>query len=56
MLDEPAAGLHPHDVQLLVRALNRILDGGGNTVVLVEHNAALIRASDWLVEFGPGSG
>jgi len=56
VLDEPAAGLHPRDVELLVRALDRILDGGRNTVVLVEHNAAIIQACDWLVEFGPGSG
>src|SRR5439155_26643928 len=48
VLDEPAAGLHPRDVELLVRALDRILDGGRNTVVLVEHNAAIIRTSDWL--------
>ena len=56
VLDEPAAGLHPSDVALLVRALDRILDHGRNTVVLVEHNPAIIRAADWLVEFGPGSG
>ncbi len=56
VLDEPAAGLHPSDVELLVRALDRILDQGRNTVVLVEHNAAIIQACDWLVEFGPGSG
>ncbi|XXY55249.1 hypothetical protein WME91_45510 [Sorangium sp. So ce269] len=56
VLDEPAAGLHPRDVELLVRALDRILDQGRNTVVLVEHNPAIIRAADWLVEFGPGSG
>jgi excinuclease ABC A subunit len=56
VLDEPAAGLHPRDVQMLVRALDRILDHGRNTVVLVEHNPAIIRAADWLVEFGPGSG
>jgi excinuclease ABC A subunit len=56
VLDEPAAGLHPRDVELLVRALDRILDHGRNTIVLVEHNPAIIRAADWLVEFGPGSG
>ncbi|WP_433934992.1 hypothetical protein AB3662_10210 [Sorangium cellulosum] len=56
VLDEPAAGLHPRDVELLVRALDRIVDKGKNTVVLVEHNPAIIRAADWLIEFGPGSG
>jgi excinuclease UvrABC ATPase subunit len=56
VLDEPAAGLHPRDVERLVGALDRILDHGKNTVVLVEHNPAIIRAADWLIEFGPGSG
>ncbi|MCY1031272.1 hypothetical protein OV207_07370 [Corallococcus sp. BB11-1] len=56
VLDEPAAGLHPQDVAHLVRALDRILSVGHNTVVLVEHNAAIIGAADWLVEFGPGGG
>lgn len=56
VLDEPAAGLHPQDVALLVRALDRILSAGRNTVVLVEHNAAIIGKADWLIEFGPGGG
>jgi excinuclease ABC A subunit len=56
VLDEPAAGLHPSDVAMLVRALDRILAGGRNTVVLVEHNPAIIAAADWLIEFGPGGG
>ncbi|RKH44197.1 hypothetical protein D7Y23_28050 [Corallococcus sp. AB050B] len=56
VLDEPAAGLHPQDVAHLVRALDRILSVGLNTVVLVEHNAAIINAADWLIEFGPGGG
>ncbi|EYF08274.1 hypothetical protein [Chondromyces apiculatus] len=56
VLDEPAAGLHPTDVERLVRALDRILDRGKNTVVLVEHNPAIIQAADWIIEFGPGSG
>jgi excinuclease ABC A subunit len=56
VLDEPAAGLHPSDVAMLVRALDRILAGGRNTIVLVEHNPAIIAAADWLIEFGPGGG
>jgi excinuclease ABC A subunit len=56
VLDEPAAGLHPQDVALLLRALDRILSMGRNTVVLVEHNAAIIGKADWLIEFGPGGG
>lgn len=56
VLDEPAAGLHPTDVVRLVHALDRILDGGKNTIVLVEHNPAILHSADWIVEFGPGSG
>lgn len=55
-LDEPAAGLHPRDVARLRGALERALDGGRNTVVLVEHNLELIRGADHIVEVGPGSG
>ena len=56
ILDEPAAGLHPADVDRLAHALDRALDGGRNTVVIVEHNVELIRSADWLLDFGPGSG
>ncbi|HEX7773843.1 MAG TPA: hypothetical protein VF435_15585, partial [Pyrinomonadaceae bacterium] len=56
VLDEPSAGLHPHDVSQLLLVLDRVVGHGRNTVVLVEHNLALIRASDWIVDFGPGGG
>ena len=55
VLDEPTAGLHPHDVEPLVRLLLRLRDAG-NTLVVVEHNEAVIRAADHLVELGPGAG
>ena len=56
VLDEPSAGLHPRDVERLLRALDGVVAGGANTVVLVEHNLDLIRASDWVIDFGPGGG
>ena len=56
MLDEPAVGLHPLDVRRLATALERVLDDGRNTVVIVEHDLRLIRSADWVIEFGPGSG
>jgi excinuclease ABC A subunit len=56
ILDEPAVGLHPHDVRRLAAALDRVLDGGRNTMVIVEHDLQLIRSADWVIEFGPGSG
>lgn len=55
VLDEPSAGLHPCDAERLVPLLRGLRDDG-NTVVLVEHNATLIRAADRVVEFGPGAG
>ena len=56
ILDEPAVGLHPQDVGRLAIALERVLDGGRNTVVIVEHDLRLIRSADWVLDFGPGSG
>src|SRR6202050_306374 len=56
VLDEPSAGLHPRDVAQLLQVLDRVLSQGRNTIVLVEHNLDLIRASDWVIDFGPGGG
>lgn len=55
VLDEPAAGLHRDDVARLFRTLDRIVRDG-HSVVVVEHNLELVAASDWVIEFGPGSG
>ena len=55
VLDEPSAGLHAADMPRLVEAVQRLRDRG-NTVAIVEHEAALIRAADDVVELGPGAG
>ncbi|PYO99073.1 MAG: excinuclease ABC subunit A [Gemmatimonadetes bacterium] len=55
VLDEPTIGLHPADTGRLLALLRRLADGG-NTVVVVEHDPAAMRAADWMVELGPGSG
>ena len=55
VLDEPSIGLHPRDVARLTTALERLRDAG-NSVVVVEHEEAIIRAADHLVEVGPGAG
>src|SRR5881628_449502 len=55
VLDEPSIGLHPADVDRLLMLLRR-LSSGGNTVVVVEHDPAAMRAADWMVELGPASG
>lgn len=56
IMDEPAVGLHPRDVRRLAAALERVVDGGRNTVVVVEHDLRLIASADWVIDFGPGSG
>lgn len=55
VLDEPSVGLHPHDTDRLLAAIVRLRDRG-NTVVVVEHEEAMIRAADQVVEVGPGAG
>jgi len=55
VLDEPSVGLHPRDNDRLVGILRRLV-AHGNTAVVVEHDPALIRAADHLVDLGPGAG
>lgn len=55
VLDEPTTGLHPSDVERLLRQLNALVDAG-NTVIVVEHDMRVAAASDWVVDVGPGAG
>ncbi|MGF1531542.1 MAG: excinuclease ABC subunit UvrA [Puniceicoccaceae bacterium] len=55
VLDEPSIGLHPRDIERLNHTLLNLRDRG-STVVVVEHEAATIRAADHLIEIGPGAG
>ncbi len=55
VLDEPTIGLHPRDTARLVQNLRRLVDLG-STVLVVEHDADVIRAADHLVDLGPGGG
>jgi len=55
VLDEPSVGLHPRDTDRLIRILHRLRDAG-NTVVVVEHEASVMRAADQIVDLGPGHG
>ena len=53
--DEPSIGLHPLDDERLIRTLKRLRDLG-NTVLIVEHDEATIRAADHVIDMGPGAG
>jgi excinuclease ABC subunit A len=55
ILDEPTIGLHPRDNDRLIDALKDLRDAG-NTVLVVEHDEATIRAADHLIDLGPGAG
>ncbi|MCB0349631.1 MAG: excinuclease ABC subunit UvrA [Bdellovibrionales bacterium] len=55
ILDEPTTGLHFKEIQLLIRVLNRLVDAGGS-VILVEHNLEIVRASDYIIDLGPEAG
>ena len=55
VLDEPTIGLHQRDNQRLVDTLTKLRDIG-NTIIVVEHDEDTIRASDYLVDIGPGAG
>ena len=55
VLDEPTIGLHPRDNERLIAMLKQLRDRG-NTVVVVEHDAEMMRTADWIIDLGPGAG
>ena len=55
VLDEPSVGLHPRDVGRLIRVMEDLRDKG-NTLLVVEHEEAVIRSADNLIDIGPGRG
>ncbi len=55
LLDEPTTGLHFHDIRLLLKVLQDLVELG-NTVLVIEHNLDVIRAADWLIDIGAEGG
>ena len=55
VLDEPSVGLHPDNVAGLIDVFHELVNQG-NSLVVVDHETAIINAADWVIEIGPGSG
>jgi excinuclease ABC subunit A len=55
MFDEPTTGLHFDDIAKLMRAMRKLMDAG-HSLLVIEHNLDVIRASDWLIDLGPDGG
>ncbi len=52
---EPTTGLHPTDVERLMKQLDGLVESG-NTVIVVEHDMRVVAGSDWVLDIGPGAG
>ena len=55
VLDEPSIGLHPSNIEGLKGVMHDLVDDG-NSVVLVDHDTAILSEADWIIEMGPGAG
>ena len=55
IFDEPTTGLHIHDISKLLQAFNALIEIG-HTIIVIEHNAEVIKSADWVIDLGPEGG
>ena len=55
VFDEPTTGLHFHDIHILMKSFNRLIDQG-HTVIIIEHNLDIIKSADYIIDLGPEGG
>ena len=55
IFDEPTTGLHFDDIQKLLTAFRKLIDGGAS-ILVIEHNLDIIKSSDWIIDLGPEGG
>jgi excinuclease ABC subunit A len=55
IFDEPTTGLHIHDISKLLKSFNALIENG-HSIIVIEHNAEIIKSADWLIDMGPEGG
>ena len=55
IFDEPTTGLHFHDIEKLLTAINALINKG-HSVIIIEHNVEVIKSADWIIDLGPEGG
>lgn len=55
IFDEPTTGLHFHDIKVLLKAFEALIDNG-HSILVIEHNPEIIKSADWLIDLGPEGG
>ncbi len=55
LLDEPTVGLHYHDIEMLLKVFNKLIEKG-NSIIVIEHNMQIIKSADYIIDLGPEGG